>query len=47
MKLPAYPHIDYPIEPTGPTASMQRQALNLTKMDSVRTVTRLKDLSAY
>ena len=26
--------------------SMQRQAINLTKMDPVRTVIRLKDLSA-
>ena len=39
--------IDYPIKLTGLMVSMQRQTINLTKMDSVRTVIRLKDLSAY
>ena len=41
------PRIDYPIKLTGPTVSVQRQAINLTKTDSVRTVIRLKNSSAY
>ena len=39
--------IDYPISLTGLMVSMQRKAINLTKMDSVRTVIRVRDLSAY
>jgi len=39
--------MDYPIRLTGLAVSMTRQALNLTRMTPVKTVIRLKDLSAY
>ncbi|HOF87948.1 MAG TPA: hypothetical protein PLZ36_07565 [Armatimonadota bacterium] len=39
--------IDYPIALTGLSVNMTRQALNLTEMQPVKTVIRLKDLSAY
>ena len=39
--------INYPIKLTGLAVHMTRQALNLTAMTPVRTVVRLKDLSAY
>lgn len=39
--------LDYPIKLTGILVNMQRGAINLTKMDPVKTVIRLKDLSAY
>ena len=39
--------IDYPIRLTGIVVSMSRHALDLTEMRPVRTVVRLKDLSAY
>lgn len=39
--------IDYPIKLTGIVVNMTRQALNLTEMQPVKTVVRLKDLCAY
>ena len=39
--------LDYPIKLTGIMLSMQRKAINLTRMDAVKTVIRLQDLSAY
>jgi hypothetical protein len=39
--------IDYPVKATGVAVSMPRQALNLLDMEPVRTVIRLKSLSAY
>ena len=39
--------IDYPIKLTGFAVSMPRQTVNLLDMEPVKTVVRLKDLSAY
>ena len=39
--------IEYPIKLTGIMLSMQRRSINLTKMEPVKTVVRLSDLSAY
>ena len=39
--------IDYPIKLTGLAINMTRQALDLKEMKPVRTVVRLRDLSAY
>ena len=39
--------IDYPIKLTGIAISMPRQAVNLTKMEPVKTTIRLGELGAY